>query len=251
MLTVDYKNLKFNLPTADTCFSKKIGNYVEEIPRAIKLLSLRHKPKGTLVVIGACFGATVIGGLSTGYFDRVIAFEPDAYNVKLLETNLIANGMSSRVTIINKAVGAVPGKYSMTRCSPANIGGHLVHQNAPTEGDSCVEVVRLDDTLKELGIQDVGMVWCDAQGSEPYVLMGADVVLGGDIPWGIELAPGLMRSTASSVYIDHLQKFNTIYDMRTNITYDIRCLRDLYDKYFETKSPNNPNKSWHTQLFLY
>lgn len=249
MITAYYDGLQFVLPDADNCFHKKIGNYVREIPEALR--RLRTPPRGTLVVVGACFGATVIGGLRYGGFDRVIAFEPDPNNAEILKVNLLLNKLYDRVRIIEKAAGSVPGIAKMTRCSDANIGGHLVHLGADPRGNTEVPVTTVDDVVQHLGATDVGLVWCDAQGSEPHVLAGARSLLLGNIPWGIELAPGLMKHTPASSYCDPLRVFDRVVDLRTQEASDINQLPMLYKKYLETKSPNNPNKSWHTQLFLY
>lgn len=249
MITVKCDGLVFDLPAADACFHLKISNYVRELPRGVARLPV--PPQGTLVVVGACFGATVAAGVCLAGFARAVAFEPDPQNAALLARNLERNGIRDRVTIVPKAAGAATGTAKMTRCGDGNIGGHLVHQGGDPRGTVEVEVAAVDETLAALGVADVGLVWCDAQGNEPYVMAGARALLTGAVPWGIELAPGLMAGTPASAYCDPLAVFDTVYDFRSGVTGAATAIPAWYRHYFNTKSPNNPAKSWHTQLLVW
>jgi hypothetical protein len=135
----------------------------------------------------------------------------------------------------------------MIVASDGNIGGSRVHP----DGDQDVEVRRVDDVLATMPyIKDIGLVWCDAQGSEPAVFEGAKSLLTGDVPWGVELAPGLITAPAEA-YCDPLQCFDTFHDLRTGEVFERTYLPTVYAHYLTTPSPNNPKKSWHTQLFAY
>jgi len=250
MRLVEYKGLRFALPTEDVLFHKKLSNYVNELPNGLEKIG--YQKRGTLVSVGACFGATVIAALKLAGFSGVIAFEPNQYNCKLLLENLKLNDLVDKVEIVSCAAGARAGSAKMTECSQANIGGHLVHQGEDARGTKEVVVVSVDEILQELRIpvKEVGAVWCDAQGSEPFVLAGAKSLLTGEIPWGIELAPGLLK-TPPEAYLEPLQVFDTVLDLRVGREDTIHALPAIYEHYQHTKSPNNPNKSWHTQLLLY
>jgi FkbM family methyltransferase len=245
MKIATYSDLSFNLPDGDVVFSRKLGNFVTEIPKALTHVKLQ--PTGTLVVIGACFGATVVAGLKLAGMSRVIAFEPDPRNRDYLERNLVLNDVVEKVTVVPHAVAAKSGMARMWWADETNIGGSGILPNAPNK----VRTVGLDEYLSDIKVTDVGLVWCDAQGSEPEILKGAANLLKGDVPWGIELAPGLITSGATSFYRP-LSSFDSVVDLRTMLDYPaMPGLPTLYAHYRDTKSPNNPNHSWHTQLFVY
>lgn len=253
MQTVNYKGLSFVLPDGDRTFATKLSNYVDEIPGVLPILPKR--PSGTLVVVGGCFGATAVAGVTLGGMGWAVVFEPDPRNLRLLAANLERNGVADRVKVIPKAAGAATGRAQITFCSDKNIGGNIVHQgqsSLPTQGLDWVDVVSVDDTLKELGVSDIGLVWCDAQGNEPYVMAGASSLLTGAVPWGIELAPGLMSKLDPAEYCYPLQcVFTNFYDLRFRHMWEVSQLPTLYRKYAESRSPNNPAKVWHTQLLAF
>lgn len=250
---VTYKGLVFRLPAGDEVFHKKIGNYVDEVPKGVRLLP--RAPRGMMVVIGACFGSTVLAGLKmVPGLRSAVAFEPDPDNLPILEINLATNGANRQVIVVPKACGAEPGKALMSARMERNIGAARVFQT--TEGeqglpDREVEVVTADSVVGE-SADKVGLVWCDAQGSEPFVFKGAKSLLTGRIPWGVELSPGLIRGMEDAYCGPLEEAFDTVVDLRKRDEIrPISELRAIYKHYLETPSPSKPSKPWHTQLLVF
>jgi len=129
--------------------------------------------------------------LQSGRFARVLACEPEPKNLQLLEMNTAANGLSSRVRIIPKALGAQAGTATL-HLHPRNKGGHSLRWNPSYDGKATVDVpvVRLDALLQEEAIaaETIGVVWIDTEGFEPQVVEGLGDFLG-RVPLAIEYAP--------------------------------------------------------------
>jgi FkbM family methyltransferase len=140
---------------------------------------------------GANIGTHTVYALHTGRFARALACEPEPKNLGLLEMNMAANGLSARVRIIPKALGAQPGTATL-HLHPRNKGGHSLRWNPSYDGQATVEVpvVRLDALLQEQGIaaETIGVVWIDTEGFEPQVVEGLGDFLG-RVPLTIEYAP--------------------------------------------------------------
>lgn len=251
MLKVAHDGLTFRLPAKDDTFRHKLAAYVKEIPHALARLPA-PPPGDTLVVVGACFGATVIGGLKAG-FARAVAFEPDPRNRELLRLNVAANGLGDRVQVVAAAAGAAAGEATLAQAPVRNIGGSRVQPG----GAVPVRVAAVDAELAALGVDptDVGLVWCDAQGSEPAVFAGAAGLLTGRVPWGVELAPMLLAPAPPEAFTGPLAAaFRWAVDLRTGLHCPAADLPALYRQYQATPSPNwrlgGPAtvKAWHTQL---
>lgn len=146
-------------------------------------LSRRLTPDMTFVDIGANQGVFTLFAAKRLVAGRVIAFEPQAKNYNVLNTNLDANGLTN-VLALKLALGSE--KDTVALYSPVRPGGAL-----PNEGmyslygetspgaplPEIVEVDRLDAVLDEHGIGKVDLVKIDVEGSEFPVLLGASTLL--------------------------------------------------------------------------
>ena len=97
---------------------------------------------------------------------RVLALEPDPLAFALLGENIAANGMEGRISALNIALGAAPGRARMVRDAPHNLGASSVVRDAA----GSVAVQRLDDLPK---LPRLKLVKMDVEGAEPLVLEGA------------------------------------------------------------------------------
>ena len=103
---------------------------------------------------------------------RVISFEPDPGNIRLLEQNLQANGLASKVKVIPAAVKAHAGEVRLFRTD--QMGGgmnttmpHFAEQLGFAEGDSqIVPAVSLPEVLKAEGVDRVRLCKMDCEGAE-------------------------------------------------------------------------------------
>ena len=151
----------------------------------------RLPPEAVFVDAGANIGTHTAYALLSGRFARAISCEPEPKNLRLLEMNMAANGLSSRVRVVQKALGAQAG-FAVLNLHPRNKGGHSLRA-APSydgQGRLDVPVVRLDDLLREEGVtpEQVGVIWIDTEGFEPQVVQGLGDFLG-RVPLLIEYAP--------------------------------------------------------------
>lgn len=98
----------------------------------------------------------------------VFAFEPDPDNFALLRRNVELNGYTN-VELFNAAVGARASRSRLYR-SVDNAGDHRLHESPESRQSVEVDVVALDDVLRDRG--SVEFVKIDVQGSEGGVLEG-------------------------------------------------------------------------------
>lgn len=150
------------------------GHWEAHIHRA--LLSL-IQPNFRIVEVGANVGyyTTIMAG-AVGPDGFVTAFEGNPRLAGLVQRSVLLNGYAARTRIIPKAALDQPSHIDFV-VSRRNSGGGYVslwENNPYDDGETLkVEAVRIDD-------QDVGrvdLVRIDAEGSEPFILRGAEAVL--------------------------------------------------------------------------
>lgn len=134
---------------------------------------------GYFLDLGANIGTTDI------YFTKklapnlkVLAFEPDAENFKLLRMNLILNDMEDRATVVNCGLGDKFDEMTMYR-DLVNPGHNNVTEPKDSVPTETVKIIPLDSYLAEhnLAAQEVKYIWIDTEGFEPQVLLGAKNLL--------------------------------------------------------------------------
>jgi FkbM family methyltransferase len=155
----------------------------------------------TVVEVGANIGTTTIPLLARYGAARVEAFEPDPFNYDLLRCNLILNHVDAQAVTHPWAVSDADGEVNFELCR-WNFGDHRVritdeavdglHDEA-SRSTITVAARRLDDAVTT-PVEEIGLIWVDAQGHEAHILEGAEQLLSRDIPWAIEYWPyGLNR----------------------------------------------------------
>lgn len=134
---------------------------------------------GYFLDLGANIGTTGI------YFTKriapnlkLLAFEPDAENFKLLHVNLILNDMYNKAIAVNSGLGATFDEMTMYRDlnNPGHNNFNEPKSSVPTE---TVKIIPLDAFLDEYKIaaQEVKYIWIDTEGFEAQVLLGAENLL--------------------------------------------------------------------------
>lgn len=151
-----------------------------------------YEPKrgDTVVDAGANIGSfTVKAAEAVGRTGKVIAIEPEANNLKLLQRNIEANGLRN-VVIVPKGVWSTKDelKLSLSRQTM----GHSFYRKHYYETDRAneiedVEVDTLDNMLRESGITRVDFIKMDIEGAEIEALKGMDEVLRSDVKLAIEV----------------------------------------------------------------
>lgn len=156
----------------------------------------RAKGVGVVFDIGANIGCYTIP-FALGGAGVVHAFEPSAYQHKLLLRNVALNSLEN-VVVQKKAVSASPDRLRVNFAGEANSGSTTV-----TVGDGTgetVEAITLDDYAAENGIERVDLVKIDVEGHEPHVLSGMSGLLAGGRISSIfmELNPAALASSGAS-----------------------------------------------------
>jgi FkbM family methyltransferase len=153
--------------------------YIE--PNVMKLLQKSFMPGSVFLDVGANFGFyTVMAGAQVGVGGQIYSFEANPFLVKFIDDNVRINGISNRVTIINKAVSDRSGIAQFGFSYAGTGGGSLWQGEGKTPAgtaDQLIEVplVRIDDVLPpDLSVDCVKL---DIEGAELAALRGmSDVV---------------------------------------------------------------------------
>lgn len=136
-------------------------------------------PADTVLDLGANIGwYSMLAARRVGATGRVIAFEPDRANARLLEVNAAIADEHGVIDIHKSAVSDQAGQLSLYR-SGTNLGDHRLFRD-DTERDSCpVTVTTLDTFFAEHEGCLPGLVKSDTQGSEARIFRGATALLAG------------------------------------------------------------------------
>jgi FkbM family methyltransferase len=155
---------------------------------------LASSSRGIFVDVGANVGWHSIHAAQHDSVETAIAFEPDAFNVWLLDRNLTLNGID-KVIINNCAVGKECGVVRLNRYKSSNYGRHSVLTDYGY-GSRIVPITDLDTALSALGFSHCRIVILkiDVEGYEPAVILGAMQTLARTDVVIIEHSPALSRS---------------------------------------------------------
>jgi len=184
----------------------------------------------TVLEVGANIGTETVSMLVSHGVERIVAFEPGAENVRFLRANLALNGVQERVQVHQMALSDSDGMMTL-ECSEDNWGDHRIR----TEDASGPELYnegqrvtvqtparRLDSLVDsgELDLEEVDLVWIDAQGHEGHILAGAKRLLTARIPVLTEYWPyGLRRAGG-------LDRFHELVAERYDLVVDLRAHQD-------------------------
>lgn len=158
---------------------------------------------GILLDIGANIGMICIALLERHGFARALAAEPSPRNLRLLERNVLQNGLGDRILRLPYALSSAAGEMEL-ELSEYNSGDNRIRHSASggVWGEERREVVRvpvrtLDGVMAEHGVQasSVRLTWVDIQGHEGYFLDGGRATLSHGAPVVSEFWPyGILRS---------------------------------------------------------
>jgi FkbM family methyltransferase len=176
--------------------------------------------------IGANIGTETVSLLMRHGVKRVVAIEPDAENVRFLRANLALNGVQDRVAIYEMALSDADGTVVLER-SRDNWGDHRVRVGGAFGPDLHYEGLRTTtevtarrlDSLVDVGevdLDEIDLVWMDAQGHEGHILSGAERLLAARVPIVTEYWPyGLARVGA-------LERFHALVARHYRAVVDLR-----------------------------
>jgi FkbM family methyltransferase len=195
----------FIVSTSDKVIARDV--FIEKVPfdfdkfkLGVSLFDPNHQ-RTTLIDIGANIGTICIPAITRGIFKNAIAIEPEPFNFKILNSNVILNNLSEKIELHNVALGDSQDEFVIFELSDINYGDHRVQgknavelMNESSRKTLKVKSTTLNHLVKGINTADI-VIWMDVQGFEGYVLAGASDVLSKQVPICIEFWPyGLKRS---------------------------------------------------------
>jgi len=150
------------------------GNYA---PALTRMLLDVLQDGAVMVDIGANIGWFSLHVAAMYANTRVYAFEPGDVALHYLCANVARNGLTSRVTVIPKAVADVTGTMQFTNDHVAHALNHLQPASTTRHDTVCVDTITLDDFVLENNIDRLDVIKCDVEGAEFLVLQGAKETL--------------------------------------------------------------------------
>jgi FkbM family methyltransferase len=171
----------------------KRGVYSEDYITRFLLDNLDIRDNDLILDIGANIGWYSMT-LSSRAKPRILAFEPDTSNFRLLQENLSMNGISN-VRAFNKAVGDQEGVLTLHLYKKVNQGRHSAIKQVGSVGTVEVPMIALDRFLEAEGASEgpVKLIKIDIEGFEYTALRSATRTLA-RTQWILtEFSPYLMR----------------------------------------------------------
>jgi FkbM family methyltransferase len=211
-MTLRTKNGILTFNTRDRVLGKELfsaGNYEWNTILTLMETIERHSLlKGSCMLdVGANIGMISIAFLRNGFFEKAIAFEPEAYNFQLLQKNVIQNNLASKIECHNMALSSQNGILDL-EIAKDNFGDHRVRPGKDIDPGFYreekrktrpVKVMRLDDFLADSDVRDsIGLIWVDIQGHEGHLLAGAGNTIRKKIPLVCEFWPYAMNRAGTS-----------------------------------------------------
>jgi FkbM family methyltransferase len=146
------------------------------------------QPAGTMVHVGAGIGGLAIAAVNRGLFTQSVAIEPVPDLFRLLQANIILNGVDGRVTSINAALAP----SSTTSLSLAPWGKNPTDQRVVAAEDPKGEslsptVSTVQEAVPDLGRDDLLVL--DVAGYEGKVLAGSAAAIAAGVPVVFTFSP--------------------------------------------------------------
>lgn len=168
--------------------------------------------RGGVLEAGANIGTGSVSFITALGAKHVHAFEPAPDNFRLLEHNVLANGLAACITTHQVALSNVVGDLPV-ELSPSHWGDHRIrvktHHASDAFDELGRELVRVPATTVDslvasgtLDLAELQVAWVDIQGHEASFLQGARSLLATRIPMVIEFWPyGLARADGLDTFI--------------------------------------------------
>jgi FkbM family methyltransferase len=154
------------------------GIYEPELSRAINE-ALASCASPTLLDIGANIGLLTLNVLAETPAARIFACEPSPTSVATLAETLAVNRLEDRVTLVREAFSRENGvaEFTVHEAWTSSADGFL-HTGRMAGGTSVqVKTRRVDDWWVEAGRPKLDVVKIDTEGSELWILQGAEMLL--------------------------------------------------------------------------
>ncbi len=223
--------------------------------KTVELLQQQHfipqdLSQAAMLDVGGYIGMISVGFVRTGTFAQALAFEPNPNNYRLLEKNIVQNGLTEKIMPYNVALSDRKQTLAM-ELSKKNYGDHRIREKShEATGDHYgesgrkvinVESVTLDELLTNVDstvVERVSLVWMDIQGHEGKFLKGSKEFFKSHqhVPVAMEFWPyGIRRSGMSKEEFCRIVKelFQNFYilDEQTPRLRDIQSIDSYFEKF--------------------
>ncbi len=167
-------------------------------PHETSLILELLQPGDTFLDVGANIGYfSILAAAAVGEAGRVMAYEPDPENYRLLQANVELNALRPRVISTAAALSDANGEGRLYLSSD-NLGDHQVYAGDEERTSIPIRLVRGDDDLVRT-LSRLDLVKVDTQGSEFRVISGLSLLLQKFRPRILlELTPHSLRQAGSN-----------------------------------------------------
>ncbi len=189
--------------------------YMELFHELVKHYYQVDDSSGIFLELGANIGTTGIYFLKKLTPNlKLLAFEPDAENFKLLRANLILNDVEEKTVVENYGLGLEESEQIMHRSAnnPGSNSLFVEYVGGTDLPSETIKIIPLDKYFakKNLDVADIKYIWLFTQGFEPQVLFGAkNLLVRNPAPICMEFNPHIWKISDS--YEKMLQFLAPIY----------------------------------------
>jgi FkbM family methyltransferase len=130
--------------------------------------------EGVMIDLGANLGAVTVDYASRSRSLHVHAYEPNPSTNKFLRANIVANGLTERVTVHHEAVGREHGELVIwTNMHSMMVTGYSDAPPRPGATTERVPLIDLNEVVRRVGGGPVAFLKMDTEGAEADTLEGA------------------------------------------------------------------------------
>lgn len=181
-------------------------------PAVLQAIQDWVKPGMSVYDVGANIGYVSLAlAKAVGKAGQVVAFEPLPENLDRLRANMALNSAGSRVQVVGSAVGARAAQEPFMRHASGGMGKLQTSKGRQIdyEGTLTVDVIALDDWIKDRESRPPELIKIDVEGGEGAVLEGLLDTLVNNHPTllielhGPEATADIRQTLASTGYTLH------------------------------------------------
>ncbi len=196
-------------------FNKLIPKNISDLSPVKGYEMYRKLKKGDIVIDAGAYPGdyAVYASRKVGIKGKVICFEPDPKNRRILKRNLDNEKMGNFI-IVPKGLWNENKKLKLSYSDG-------LHSSLNVDRGEEIEVVRLDDEIKKLGIKKVNVIKMDIEGAEVQAVQGAINTLKRNKPYIIIASYHIVDGKTTSFFLEKfLQKlgYKTKSDFKKHLT---------------------------------
>jgi FkbM family methyltransferase len=131
----------------------------------------------TIVDVGANIGIATVWFAERAQQARILAVEPSPVALAVLETNLVANRLDDRVSVVPLALGGMRG-MGYLRPAATTVETRVAGASAPhATNDQLVSITTLEQLMSDWQLPSVDILKLDCEGAEYEALLSADATV--------------------------------------------------------------------------